>query len=301
MALFADLIADTRCGVGESPVWDVRDRHLYWVDIEAATIHRLEDDGSVRSWSMPDKTASIAPHAQGGWIAAMQDTVRRLVLHDDGRVDDEVLARVRHGATPMRFNDGRCDRQGRFWVGTIFGDTQAGNDAGRLYRYTARGGLFFSGIDRLVVANGLAFSPDGRTMYLADTFRDVRLVWAFDYDAATGTPSNRRVFIDMHLHVGRPDGATVDAEGCYWICANDAGCVLRFDPQGQRIGRIDLPVKKPAMAAFGGPTLDTLYITTIRPRNVDLADQPLAGGVFAVRPGVTGLAEPAFDPSAPAG
>jgi sugar lactone lactonase YvrE len=298
MAAFADLVADTRCTVGESPVWDVRDQCLYWVDIEAATIHRLEPTGGVRTWRLPEKAGCIAPHARGGWVAAMQATVRRVLLHDDGRVDDEILAHVTHAAAPMRFNDGRCDRQGRLWATTIFADTQAGNDAGRLYRYTAGDGLKFSGIDKLVVANGTAFSPDGRTMYLADTFRDVRLVWAFDYDVTSGTPRNRRVFIDMHLHVGRPDGAAVDADGCYWICANDAGCVLRFDPQGTRIGRVDVPVKKPAMCAFGGPQLDTLYVTSIRPRNADLSDQPLAGGLFAVRPGVTGLVEPAFEPQA---
>jgi len=172
----ADLVADTRCTVGESPVWDVRDQRLYWVDIEAASIHRLESGGSVSTWHLPEKVGCIAPHAHGGWITALQSTVRRVLLHDDGRVDDEVLARVEHAAAPMRFNDGRCDRQGRFWAGTLFADTQAGNDAGRLYRYTAARGLQFGGIGRLIVANGIAFSPDGRTMYLADTFRDVRLV-----------------------------------------------------------------------------------------------------------------------------
>jgi sugar lactone lactonase YvrE len=298
MTRFAEIVADTRCTVGESPVWDQRDRRLYWVDIEGATILRLDADGTVRTWRLAEKVGCIAPHAQGGWIVALQASVRRVVLHDDGRVEDEVLARVEHATNPMRFNDGRCDRQGRFWVGSLFADTQAGNAAGRLYRYTGAQGLAFSGIDQLVVANGLAFAPDGRTMYLADSFRDVRLVWAFDYDTATGTPHNRRVFIDMHQHVGRPDGAAVDAEGCYWICATDAGCVLRFDQRGRRVGRIDVPVKKPAMVAFGGPQLDTLYITSIRPRNIDLSDQPLAGGLFAARPGVNGLAEPAFDPSA---
>ena len=297
MRLTAELVADTRCAVGESPVWDRRDQRLYWVDINAAMIHRLERSGAWSTWKMPEKVAAIAPHAGGGWIAAMQSTVRRVHLGDDGRFDDEVLARVEHPASPMRFNDGRCDRQGRFWVGTMFEDTQAGNASGRVYRYTSGKGLQFSGIDGLVVPNGIAYSPDGATMYLADTWRGTRTIWAFDYDTRVGIASNRRVFVDMHAHPGRPDGAAVDAEGCYWTCATDAGCVLRFDPAGRLIGRIDVPVKKPSMAAFGGPDLDTIYIASIRPKDVDLSDQPLAGGLFAVRPGVRGLHEPAFDPS----
>lgn len=298
MTLSAELAADTRCAVGESPVWDQRDERLYWVDISAATIYRLEPDGALSTWKMAEKVGCIAPHADGGWVAAMQSTVRHVHLRDDGGFDDEVIARVQHPTSPMRFNDGRCDRQGRFWVGTIFEDTQAGNASGRLYQFTGTMGLRASGIDGLVVSNGLAFSPDGGTMYLADTWRGSRLIWAFDYDTSTGTPSKRRVFVDMHAHVGRPDGAAVDADGCYWTCAADAGCVLRFDPSGRLMGRVDVPVKKPTMAAFGGRNLDTMYITSIRPKDVDLSDQPFAGGVFVVRPGVTGLAEPAFDPSA---
>src|SRR6185295_15028907 len=192
----AELVADTRCAVGESPVWDQRDQRLYWVDIDGATIYRLEHDGTTRAWKMPEKVGCIAPHVGGGWIAAMRATVRRVHLHEDGRAENEVLATVQHLASPMRFNDGRCDRQGRFWVGTIFEDTKAGNDSGRMYRYAGKAGLEFSGIDKLIVANGLAWSPDGRTMYLADSWSGSRLIWAFDYDTATGTPRNRRVFVD---------------------------------------------------------------------------------------------------------
>lgn len=296
MTLVAELVADTRCVVGESPLWDPRGARLCWIDIDASALLRLEHDGSVRTWPLPEKPGCLAHHAHGGFIAAMQSTVRWLVPHDDGRVDTHVLASVTHPASPMRFNDGRCDRQGRLWTGAMHADTQSGQRVGALYRYTGAG-LQRSAFDGICVTNGLAFAPDGRTMYFADTFRDVRLVWACDYDPATGTPGARRVFVDLHRHVGRPDGAAVDADGCYWVCATDAGCVLRFSPQGERIGRVDLPVKKPGMVAFGGAQLDTLYITSLRPRNVDLTDQPLAGGLFAVRPGVSGIAETPFDPA----
>jgi sugar lactone lactonase YvrE len=140
--------------------------------------------------------------------------------------------------------------------------------------------------------NGMAFSPDGRTMYLSDSHPHSQQVWAFDYDAATGTPRNRRLFIDMRPVPGRPDGAAVDADGCYWICGNDAGLVHRFTPDGRLDRSLAVPVKKPAMCAFGGAGLDTLFVTSIRPGG-DLSDQPLAGGLFALRPGVRGLAEPA--------
>ena len=164
--------------------------------------------------------------------------------------------------------------------------------AGALYGLEANGELKAI-LSDLIVPNGLAFSPDGRTMYLSDSHPSVQRIWAFDYDTATGTPSNRRLFVDMNPLPGRPDGAAVDEDGCYWICGNDAGMIHRFTPAGKLDRSLELPVKKPAMCAFGGPGLDTLYVTSIRPDNIDLSDQPLAGGLFALRPGVRGLPEPA--------
>jgi sugar lactone lactonase YvrE len=162
--------------------------------------------------------------------------------------------------------------------------------AGALYRYASASGLqkILTG---LITPNGLSFSPDGRTMYLSDSHPAVQLIWAFDYDTASGTPSNQRMFVDMNAHPGRPDGAAVDADGCYWICANDAGLVHRFTPSGKLDCSLAVPVKKPAMCAFGGVGMDTLFVTSIRPEGIDLSDQPLAGGVFALRPDVHGLPE----------
>jgi sugar lactone lactonase YvrE len=169
-------------------------------------------------------------------------------------------------------------------------DMAAGRDAGALWALDAQGRPKLL-VDGLIVPNGMAFSPDGRTMYLSDSHPKVQTVWAFDYDIDTGMPSRRRVFVDMHQHPGRPDGAAVDSDGCYWICGNDAGMVHRFTPEGRLDRSLALPVKKPAMCAFGGADLDTLYVTSIRPAGTDLSDQPLAGGVFALRPGVRGLPE----------
>jgi sugar lactone lactonase YvrE len=209
---------------------------------------------------------------------------------DDGTVRSTPLASFPQPLPGMRFNDGRCDRQGRFRAGTMLMDMAAGRDAGALWALDAQGRPKLL-VDGLIVPNGMAFSPDGRTMYLSDSHPKVQTVWAFDYDVDSGLPSRRRVFVDMHQHPGRPDGAAVDADGCYWICGNDAGMVHRFTPEGRLDRSLALPVKKPAMCAFGGADLDTLYVTSIRPAGTDLSDQPLAGGVFALRPGVRGLPE----------
>lgn len=191
----------------------------------------------------------------------------------------------------MRFNDGRCDRQGRFLAGTMVMNMAAAADAGVVYRLGAGQAEVIA--EKLIVPNGMAFSPDGRTLYLSDSHPSVQMIWAYDYDTATGTPSNRRVFVDMKPLPGRPDGAAVDEDGCYWICGNDAGLVHRFTPGGRLDRSLAVPVKKPAMCAFGGAGLDTLFVTSIRPDGVDLSDQPLAGGLFALRPGVRGLADAA--------
>jgi sugar lactone lactonase YvrE len=145
----------------------------------------------------------------------------------------------------------------------------------------------------LITPNGLGFSPDGRTAYLSDSHPSVQKIWAFDLDAS-GTLNQQRVFVDMQPLPGRPDGAAVDAEGCYWICGNDAGLVHRFDPQGRLLQSLEVPVAKPSMCAFGGANLDVLYVASILPGTVDAAAPGLNGAVFALQPGVRGLPEPVF-------
>jgi sugar lactone lactonase YvrE len=288
----AELVFDARNAVGESPVWVASEQALYWVDIPACRLHRWQAaDGEVRHWSAAEMLGCIAPLAVGGWLCAMESGVFHLEPDPHGRLQGPRVAPVRHELPGMRFNDGRCDRQGRFRAGTMLMDMAAARPVGVLYALTA-GGTLESLADDLIVPNGLAFSPDGRTMYLSDSHPLVQRIWAYDYDTASGTPSHRRLFVDMTPLPGRPDGAAVDEDGCYWSCANDAGLVHRFTPEGRLDRSLELPVRKPAMCAFGGPGLDTLYVTSIRPAGVDLSDQPLAGGLFALRPGVRGLAEP---------
>jgi sugar lactone lactonase YvrE len=238
--------------------------------------------------------ACIARHRDGGWVAGMESGFFHLHPHNDGSLDSNLLAPVEHARTDMRLNDGRCDRQGRFWAGSMVLNMGANDADGTLYRYSAgQRGPLEAQLGGFIVPNGLGFSPDGRTMYLSDSHPLVQQIWAFDYDTDSGTPSNRRLFVDMNQFAGRPDGAAVDAEGCYWICANDAGLIHRFTPDGRLDRSLAVPVKKPSMCAFGGSRLDTLFVTSIRPGD-DHDEQSLAGGVFALNPGVKGLPEPLF-------
>ncbi|MBS4078501.1 SMP-30/gluconolactonase/LRE family protein [Pseudomonas rustica] len=292
----AELIVDARNAVGESPVWVAQENALYWVDIPNGALQRWSaDTGQVHAWKAPEMLACIARHQRGGWIAGMESGFFHLHPHTDGSLDAERLASVEHARPEMRLNDGRCDRQGRFWAGSMVLNMGLNAPEGRLYRYGAGAtGTIEAQLDGFIVPNGLGFSPDGKTLYLSDSHPNVQLIWAFDYDTDSGTPSNRRVFVDMNNHCGRPDGAAVDADGCYWICANDAGLVHRFTPDGRLDYSLPVPVKKPTMCAFGGSQMDTLFVASIRPGD-DHDPQSLAGGVFALSPGVKGLPEPLFN------
>ncbi|PQV47992.1 SMP-30/gluconolactonase/LRE family protein [Paraburkholderia sp. BL21I4N1] len=285
--------------VGESPVWRAAEQALYWVDIPAQKIVRLALEAGKRSeWRLLEKVACIAFDRHGTVLAGCETGLFAVTLGDTATADGQSLQVEAHRlAAPsfacddMRFNDGRCDRQGRFWSGTMVQDMSLARPAGALYRFDERGVLSVPVVDALITQNGLAWSPDGATMYLSDSHPLRRQIWAFDYDIGTGEPRNRRVFADLHHYVGRPDGAAVDADGCYWICANDAGRLLRFTPQGKLDREIVVPAVKPAMCAFGGRDLDTLFVTSIRPATGATEHD---GHLFAVRPGVTGLPEPEY-------
>lgn len=284
--------------VGESPVWHAAHEALYWVDIPAQKIIRLHPASGVRTeWVLLERVACLTFGRLGGVLAGLETGLFSVTLPESGAPHEPGHAQIRKLAAPefplpdMRFNDGRCDRQGRFWAGTMLQDTNAARPVGALFRFDTAGQLSAPVVDSLIVQNGLAWSPDGETMYLSDSHTSRRLIWAFDYDTQTGEPRNRRVIADLHHYVGRPDGAAMDADGGYWICANDAGRVLRFTPQGKLDRQIKLPAVKPSMCAFGGRDLDTLFITSIRPDN---GASEHDGHLFAVRPGVSGCAETAF-------
>ena len=291
-----DLIGDVRTRVGESPLWSPREAALWWVDIESRRLHRLAIDttgAAHASWPTHERLACIALHEGGGLLAAMETGVFRLQVHPDDSLSNERVASVRHPREGMRLNDGRCDRAGRFWVSSMVRDMSLAAADGSLYRLDARG-LSKPLLGGLVTGNGLGFSPDGRVLYLSDSHPSVRRIWAYGLND-DGTLGARREFVDMNLYPGRPDGAAVDADGCYWICGNDAGALLRFTPEGVLDRALKLPISKPSMCSFGGPALDELYVTSIVPAApVSGFDAALDGALLRVRPGVQGLAEAPF-------
>jgi sugar lactone lactonase YvrE len=297
-----DALCAQRALVGESPLWSVAEQALYWVDIEGRSIHRFAA-GAHRSWPMAERVGCIALHAQGGLLAAMETGLFAVRPGDDGTVATSLLRAAPFAAelarSDMRFNDGRTDRRGRFWVTGMVRNMALADPAGALY-CCAPGQRLEMHVGGLVTGNGLAFSPNGGTLYLSDSHPSVQLIWAFDLDG-DGRLSNRRLFVDMNQHPGRPDGAAVDEDGCYWSCANDAGAVHRFTPAGRLDRTLRVPVAKPSMCAFGGPRLDELFITSITPPSpIDGYDAALAGAVFVTRPGVRGIAETPFGSAAPA-
>ena len=293
----AEVLCAARCQVGESPLWSVAEQALYWVDIEGRAVHRVDSAGRHQQWPVAERIGCIALRSgaghPSGLLAAMETGVFTLDLQADGQVASHLLHAVQFPLPQMRFNDGRTDRQGRFWVSSMVRDMAAGKAAGALFRLDALG-LVPSGIGGLLTGNGLGFSPDGRVMYLSDSHPTVRRIWAYDLDDA-GQPQRQRLFVDMHQHPGRPDGAAVDADGGYWICANDAGLVHRFTPDGRLDRSLAVPAAKPAMCAFGGAGLDRLYVTSIAPAAPVLGYDPqLAGAVFVLNPGCVGLADSPF-------
>jgi sugar lactone lactonase YvrE len=280
------------CATGESPTWNALEKAWYWVDIPARRVWRLDHaTGTARHWEAPEMVACVAAADDGSLVAGMETGVFRLVLGEDGKAEATRLAAPPSSelGEGMRFNDGRCDRQGRFWSGTMFMDMGAARAVGGLYRYSPDGGLHGPVVSGMLTQNGLAWSPDGRTMYLSDSHPQRRMVWAFDYDLEQGIPHTKRVFLDLTGQKGRPDGAAVDLDGCYWTCANDAGLVQRFTPEGKLDREIALPMAKPSMCAFGGPQLDVLLVTSIDP-----GTGGDAGSVVLLRPGVSGVAETPF-------
>ncbi|SHG63935.1 SMP-30/gluconolactonase/LRE family protein [Massilia sp. CF038] len=288
-------IGAQRCAVGESPLWSASEGAWYWVDIVARTIWRFDpQSGAIENWHTSEMVACLATRSDSGFIAGMESGLFAIDL--DAPVREHCLATPLGLGPGMRFNDGRCDRQGRFWSGTMAMDMALARRDGRLYRYGGDGTLAGPFVSGMLVPNGLAFSPDGRTMYLSDSHPHSQQVWAFDYDPDNGVPSRQRLFIDMLPHPGRPDGAAIDTDGCYWICGNDAGCVLRFTPDGKLDRRIDLPMLKPSMCSFGGADLATLVVTSIGAGQPD--GDTWAGATIMLRPGVQGIAETPFNDQA---
>jgi sugar lactone lactonase YvrE len=289
----ATCVLDAKAELAECPLWVPSDAALWWIDIHAGRLHRFDPaDGSDRAVELGEPIGSFAPRLRDGALAGFVAALKSgfwLLDAQGGR--ERRLAALPEARPWHRMNDGRCDRQGRFWAGGI-DESHRRRDA-RLFR-VAHDGTLDVRLENLHISNGLAFSPDGRTLYHADT--PTRVVHAYDHDPDTGALTAKRVFHRFERPGDHPDGATVDAEGCYWVALWGAGAVARLSPDGREIARLALPAPHATMPAFGGPDLRTLYVTTARQElsGEALERWPRSGGIFAFRVDAPGLPETPF-------
>ena len=285
-------LIDSRNHTGECPVWDDRAQAVWWTDIPGCSLHRYElATGAHQSFALPAACGAFALTERGDLLLALKSGLARFDP-ESGAVTQLKPAPFDH--PDDRYNDGRCDPAGRFWVCSMRDPQDPDARAGTFFRIDPDLAVRPM-IGDLVTGNGLAFSPDGRTLYMSDSNATVQKVWAWDYDATSGEIANRRVFIDFADLPGHPDGAAVDADGCYWSAANGGWRLLRFTPDGQVEREVELPVCRPTMLAFGGPDLDLIFLTSQTPQGDESWDgQPHAGGLFSVSLGIKGRPEPRF-------
>lgn len=246
------------CMVGEGPVWDVAEQALYFIDIVGKAVHCYDPaTQGTRSWDVGQIIGSMAMRERGGAIVALKDGIYTLDL-DTGNL--ERLAKANHINPRAQMNDGKVDRRGRFVVGSGDSDIRDCQPYGTLYSLGADKAL--RELDRgISISNGPCWSPDNGTFYFSDSLP--WHIYAYDYDIETGLVANRRLFCDTHELGGFPDGATVDADGLMWMALCEGSKVVAFRPDGRVERVIEMPVKCPASAMFGGPNLDELYVTTI--------------------------------------
>jgi sugar lactone lactonase YvrE len=282
-------VLSAQASLGECPVWSVRERALYFADILAPAIHRFDPVSRAHGiLPMPEHVGCFGLRRDGGFIAAMRSGV--FLLDDSGRVERKVADNPTDPAH-SRFNDGRVDAWGRFWCGTIWQPRD--QDRAVLCRLDPDFSFRVIAGD-LLVSNGLAFSPARDRMYHTDTPKHV--LYVYPLDPVTGHLGGRTVLKRFPEGQGRPDGAAVDAEGCYWTALFDGGRVVRLSPTGEVLAEVELPVRWPTMVAFGGPDLKTLFVTSSRENRSaqELAQYPLSGDLFAVTVDVSGVPEPEF-------
>lgn len=278
-----ELALDARAEVGESPVWDAARRELLWVDIPAGLVHRLDPAGGpADALSVGQHVGAVALRKGGGLVLAVRDG---FALLDPGAREPRLVCPVERENTRNRMNDGKCDSAGRFWAGTMAFDMKP--RAGALYRLDPDLTVVRI-LDGLTISNGIGWSPDDETMYFVDS--GAHGIDAFDFDAAEGTIRNRRRVADVPPDVGLPDGLSVDAEGCIWVAIWGGFAVHRHAPTGELEAVVRLPAAQITSCAFGGSDHGDLYVTSARKElsENDLRGQPVAGGVFRVRPEVTG-------------
>lgn len=283
-------VNEVRSLLGEGPVWSPRDNALYWVDILTPSVHRYDAaTGIDKETPLGTMASLVVPKASGGLLVATPGGIMALDLSTRRLTP---FCHPEAGRTNVRYNDGKCDRRGRLWVGSM--DMGAAANRGHLFCIEANGS--WKQVDTgFTVPNGIGWSPDNKTMYVTDTYRQA--IYRYDFDLASGAICNRRPLITIAASDGKPDGLTVDDQGCLWVALWDAWQIARFSPQGQLMQRVRVPVPRPTSCCFGGGNLDTLYVTSasLRLSEAQLATAPLSGSLFAIQlPDARGLPEAAF-------
>lgn len=287
-------VLEARAELGECPLWSAEEQCLFWIDIAGKSFNRFDpaSGGNVR-WELPDMPGSFVLREGGGIVLAMRDGFYGFdpAL---GLSSFQKLADAPYNAEKLRFNDGRTDRQGRYWVGSMLIDIMAHGNDGAYYSYDG------SGVERRISpvehANGTAFSADGRRMFRSETMQ--RKIFCYDHDPKTGRVSNEQIFATVPDELGLPDGAVIDTDGGYWSAlpaGPNGGSVARFRPDGGLDLVIEMPVAICTMPAFGGPDLSTLYVTSGRlEAMIGREPSELSGGIFAVDMPFQGVPETMF-------
>jgi len=278
-------ISKQRCKLGENPLWDVRSGELYWINIDEAAVFRLQD-GKVRQYPCPKPVGSIYLADPGWLLVAMRSALAWLNL-DSGTLQP-VRAEAAIGADE-RFNDGRCDHDGTFWISTL--DRRVEAPIGSIVRFDTQ----FKGTatpSQAIIGNGICFSNDDAHLY----FSDSRGRAIYRYPKADGALGARTLFAALDGEPGRPDGCTVDAQGCLWSARIGGGRIDRYAPEGRLVDSLQLPVADPTHCTFGGPDLKTLFVTTAQSHTGSAShDSSLAGAVLAFELDAQGMPEHRLD------
>ncbi len=288
-----EVVADVANELGEGVVWSPAHGEVQWTDILGRRFWTYRpEEGQRRSWPLPDRLACLAPLRGRSLLAGFAGGLEVFDLESGVR---RPIAPVEHDLPTTRLNDGKLDRKGRFVFGTMDENPNGANPIGHIWSYSSGSGprALVSGVR---TSNSIAFSPDGRRMYFADT--PEKRIRCYDYDLDSGELSRERTFA-MVVGPGFPDGSTVDAEGCLWNAEWGGGRVVRYTPDGRVDRVLALPCSRVTCCAFGGANLDRLFVTSAR-TGLDaaaLAAEPHAGALFAFNVGVRGLLDTPFPAS----
>ncbi|MCP4179462.1 MAG: SMP-30/gluconolactonase/LRE family protein [bacterium] len=298
-------ICRSQDGLGENPIWLEEEKSLYWANHVGPSLKgpnvRTSDGPSIKRfnvetkkltvWNMPEQVGSFGFRKQGGLVAATNSGFCTIDLESSSL---DLIVDPEKELPTNRFNDGKVDRNGRFWCGTM--DTNVTNESAHIYVLEPDFSCRKVEEDySFVVSNGIAFDPDDKRMYFADTFR--KMIYIFDFDLKEGQISNKRAFFSTADYTGFPDGSTVDADGYYWIAMVQGGKILRLNPKGRLDLEINMPIPTPTCVTFGGAKYETLYVTSQKAflSQEMLKKYPETGDIFAINGlGIKGIPEPRF-------